>query len=157
MSWDEALGIVADKMIELRSQCPQLANIWYDDRVAVIDPGTGAVAWFLDFAELKRAHPNPGEDVLNGLAYTMRRDNAAAAPAPAAEAVAVSAWGGRLWVTGKFWNRMYEVELGGFVNATDLVEPQFISRELGGTAAPPVRRRAAAKKTGGAGAGARRA
>ena len=89
-----------------------LANIWFDTRVAIIHPGTGAVVWYLDFAPLLAE--NPGADVTNGLAYTMRLDAAAAAGAhPPSNPSEQAPWGGRLWVTGKFWPHAYEVELGG--------------------------------------------
>lgn len=96
-----------------------LANIWYDPRVAIIHPGTGAVVWYLDFAPLLAE--NPGADVTNGLAYTMRLG--AAAAAAGAHPSEQAPWGGRLWVTGKFWPHAYEVELGGLVNASLLSSP----------------------------------
>ena len=83
--------------------------------------------------------------MLNGLAYTMRLDNGAAAPAPGAAGLAARAWGGRLWVTGKLWRRIYEVELGGLVEATALADPNYISEALGGTAPAPAAARRAAK------------
>ena len=98
-----------------------LANIWYDARVAIIDPATGAAVWFLDFSELLRANQGQGEDCLNGLAYTMRLDNGGAGSGVASES-----WGGRLWVTGKLWKRIYEVELSGLVDAAKLVDPQWL-------------------------------
>jgi glutamine cyclotransferase len=94
-----------------------LSNIWYDKHVAIIDPATGEALWYLDFSALYEG--NEGKDCLNGLAYTMLVDAAAedgADPAPAAK----EAWGGRLWVTGKHWNFLYEVELGGLVEASTL-------------------------------------
>ena len=85
-----------------------LANIWQDSRVAVIDPASGQAVTYLDFRPLL-AEQQPGADVLNGIAYSMTlgptspdRDGAAAEP-----------WGGRLWITGKLWQTLYEIELGG--------------------------------------------
>ncbi len=99
-----------------------LANIWFDTRVAIIHPGTGAVVWYLDFAPLLAE--NPGADVTNGLAYTMRLDAAAAAGAhPPSNPSEQAPWGGRLWVTGKFWPHAYELELGGLVSASLLSSP----------------------------------
>ena len=94
-----------------------LSNIWYDSRVAVIDPASGEALWYLDFAPLYA--DNAGKDCLNGLAYTMLVD-AAAGEGEARLPPAGAPWGGRLWVTGKYWNWLYEVELGGLVPAEAL-------------------------------------
>lgn len=58
------------RLNELEFVCGELlSNIWYDDRIARIDPGTGAVTGYFDFSSL---HPQSqrrgGEDVLNGIA-----------------------------------------------------------------------------------------
>jgi hypothetical protein len=95
-----------------------LANIWYDARVAIIHPVTGAVVWYLDFSPL--LGDNAGRDCLNGLAYTMRLDAASEGESEGASPLADAPWGGRLWVTGKLWNYMYEIELGGLVPADSL-------------------------------------
>ena len=68
------------------------ANIWFSDRVARIDPQTGRVNGWLDFAQLRSLGGRISTDnVLNGIAY----DEA----------------GDRLFVTGKNWPRLYEVKL----------------------------------------------
>jgi glutaminyl-peptide cyclotransferase len=68
------------------------ANIWHDDRIARIDPSTGAVVGWINLAGLlpasERRHP---EAVLNGIAYDAVND--------------------RLYVTGKLWPRLYEIRL----------------------------------------------
>jgi len=111
-----------------------LANIWYDARVAIIHPRSGAVAWYLDFSPLLAE--NAGADCLNGLAYTMRLDVADADGAPPRAApLGAAPWGGRLWVTGKLWTHAYEIELGGLVDAALLAD-------LGDGAGTGVRRRA---------------
>ena len=97
-----------------------LANIWYDNRVAIINPRSGAVVWYLDFTAL--VGENAGGDVLNGLAYTMRLDVADAEARGVNDALAKKPWEGRLWVTGKNWKHVYEIELGGFVDANDLAQ-----------------------------------
>ncbi len=100
-----------------------LANIWYDTRVAIIHPRTGAVVWYLDFSALLAENRDGGADVLNGLAYTMRLDVADADGAPPRAApLATAPWAGRLWLTGKLWRNVYEVELGGLVDAADLAD-----------------------------------
>ena len=96
-----------------------LANIWYDTRVAIIHPRSGAVVWYLDFAPLMEE--NKDGDVLNGLAYTMRLD-VADINAREVNALGTKPWAGRLWITGKWWRHVYEIELGGLVNASELGE-----------------------------------
>ncbi len=73
--------------------------------------------WFLDFSSLLAENPPPA-DCLNGLAYTMFLD--VAGGGGGAPEKASTPWGGRLWVTGKQWRNIYEVELGGLVNASEL-------------------------------------
>lgn len=69
------------------------ANIWHSNRVARIDPATGTVTGWLDFAPLVKAAGSPtGEAVLNGLAWDAKRK--------------------RLLVTGKYWPKLFEVSLG---------------------------------------------
>ncbi len=73
-----------------------LANIWQSDRIARIDPATGQVLAYVDLSQLRSLLP-PAEygpsppEVLNGIAY--------------------DAAGRRLFVTGKFWPRVFEIEL----------------------------------------------
>ena len=68
-----------------------LANIWYEDRIARISPETGEVLGWIDLSSLYPARQRSREDVLNGIAY----DEAS----------------GRLFVTGKNWPKLYEIEL----------------------------------------------
>lgn len=69
------------------------ANVWYDDRIAAIDPGNGNVRGWLNLADLRQRMALPpelaGERVLNGIAY--------------------DAASGHLFVTGKCWPRMFEL------------------------------------------------
>lgn len=74
------------------------ANIWQEDRIARIDPGTGRVTGWIDLEGLLESagQHGPGEgggtvDVLNGIAY--------------------DAAGDRLFVTGKWWPRLFEIRL----------------------------------------------
>lgn len=66
------------------------ANVWLTDRIAIIDPETGQVAAWIDLTGLLD-EPTGSEDVLNGIAYDVQGD--------------------RLFVTGKWWPRLYEIEL----------------------------------------------
>ena len=68
------------------------ANIWQTDRIARIDPATGQVVGWVDLTGLlDLANVTQQVDVLNGIAY----DEAT----------------GRLFVTGKLWPQLYEIEL----------------------------------------------
>jgi glutamine cyclotransferase len=71
------------------------ANVWLTDRIAVVDPADGTVRAWLDLAGLLPAEDRtPATDVLNGIAY-----DAAA---------------GRLFVTGKRWPKLFEIEVTGW-------------------------------------------
>ena len=67
------------------------ANIWYDDRIARISPADGEVLGFIDLGTLYPQSARGSEAVLNGIAY-----DAAAK---------------RLFVTGKNWPQLYEIEV----------------------------------------------
>ncbi len=68
------------------------ANVWRSERIARIAPATGRVTGWIDLSgilpEQDRAAP---VDVLNGIAYDPAR--------------------GRLFVTGKLWPKLFEIEL----------------------------------------------
>ena len=69
-----------------------LANIWYEDKIAEIDPATGAVTAWIDCSGVYPAATRPDrEHVLNGIAYD--KDS------------------GRLFITGKNWPKLYEIEI----------------------------------------------
>jgi glutamine cyclotransferase len=67
------------------------ANVWRTDRIARIDPKTGRVTGWIDLAGLLGTEA-PGQlvDVLNGIAYDEKND--------------------RLFVTGKLWPKVFEIE-----------------------------------------------
>jgi len=77
------------------------ANIWQQDRIAIIQPDSGEVTGWLDLSELRpRLVPPPqdvevlgayGKAVANGIAYDAAED--------------------RLFVTGKNWPRLFEIRL----------------------------------------------
>ena len=67
------------------------SNIWYDDRIARISPADGRVLGFIDLSTLYPRSARGSEAVLNGIAY-----DAAAK---------------RLFVTGKNWPQLYEIEV----------------------------------------------
>lgn len=83
-----------DKLNELEWVNGELyANIWKSDRIAKINPISGAVTGWIDLKGLyKQRDPKyQGEDVLNGIAFDET--------------------GGRLFVTGKLWPYVYEIEI----------------------------------------------
>jgi glutamine cyclotransferase len=68
------------------------ANIWLTDRIVIIDPTTGVVSASINLQGLLPADERPTvNDVLNGIA----RDPA----------------DGSIWVTGKRWPWLYQIEL----------------------------------------------
>lgn len=68
------------------------ANIWQQDRIARISPRTGKVLAWIDLTGLLPTSERTGkEDVLNGIAYDPD--------------------GKRLFVTGKLWPKLFQIEL----------------------------------------------
>jgi len=68
------------------------ANIWQTERIARIDPITGQVIGWIDLKGiLSPEDDSETVDVLNGIAYDTKND--------------------RLFVTGKFWPKLFEIEL----------------------------------------------
>jgi glutaminyl-peptide cyclotransferase len=67
------------------------ANVWQTEYIARIDPKTGQVTGWIDLRGLLPARERAKVDVLNGIAY--------------------DAAGDRLFVTGKWWPRVFEITL----------------------------------------------
>jgi glutaminyl-peptide cyclotransferase len=69
------------------------ANVWLTNRIARIDPANGHVVGWIDLGGLFDINqlPDPGNDVLNGIAYDAAHD--------------------RLFVTGKRWPKLFEIKL----------------------------------------------
>ncbi len=69
------------------------ANVWMTNRIARIDPASGHVTGWIDLSGLLDVSrlPDPGNDVLNGIAYDEQHD--------------------RLFVTGKRWPKLFEISL----------------------------------------------
>ncbi len=72
------------------------ANIWHTDRIARIDTTTGKVIGWIELTGLlpqadRLTGPEGAEQVLNGIAYDSKAD--------------------RLFVTGKYWPKLFEIRL----------------------------------------------
>jgi glutamine cyclotransferase len=66
------------------------ANIWKKDQIAIINPETGKVTGWIDLSSINGSEKTT-ENVLNGIAYDQNGD--------------------RLFVTGKMWSKLFEIEL----------------------------------------------
>lgn len=67
------------------------ANVWMTPMIARIDPASGRVTGWIDLTALAIQNGDNRDSVLNGIAYDRERD--------------------RLFVTGKYWARLYEIDL----------------------------------------------
>ncbi len=68
------------------------ANVWYTDLIARINPHTGRVTGWIDLEGLLESEQGVASaDILNGIAYDAQND--------------------RLFVTGKRWPKLFEIEL----------------------------------------------
>ena len=89
-----AQGKPVDQLNELEWVDGEIyANIWQTDRIARIDPATGDVVGWIDCKGLlpKKDFIPEHTDVLNGIAWDAATK--------------------RLWVTGKFWPKVFEIKL----------------------------------------------
>jgi glutamine cyclotransferase len=67
------------------------ANIWHEEKIAVIDPQTGQVTGWIDLKGIHNPENTSIDSVLNGIAYDEEGD--------------------RLFVTGKMWSQLFQIEL----------------------------------------------
>ena len=67
------------------------ANVWHTAFIVRIDPASGRVTGVIDLRQLVADNRGGEDDVLNGIAYDAARD--------------------RLFVTGKNWANLYEIDL----------------------------------------------
>jgi glutamine cyclotransferase len=65
------------------------ANIWLEQKIAIINPKTGQVKGYIDLTKIYQ--PNDHNSVLNGIAYDPKTD--------------------RLFITGKNWPNLYEIKI----------------------------------------------
>jgi glutaminyl-peptide cyclotransferase len=89
-----ANGVALDKLNELEWVEGEIyANIWQTDKIARIDPKTGAVIGWVDLKGILPAkdYIDGHTDVLNGIAYDAKQR--------------------RLFVTGKHWPKLFEIRI----------------------------------------------
>jgi glutaminyl-peptide cyclotransferase len=67
------------------------ANVWQTDRIAIIAADSGRVNAWIDLTGIRGPTRQSRDDVLNGIAYDAARD--------------------RLFVTGKYWSRLFEIRV----------------------------------------------
>jgi len=67
------------------------ANIWKEERIAIVDPQTGQINGWIDLSGIKDLENQDINNVLNGIAYDAKED--------------------RLFVTGKRWSQLFEIKL----------------------------------------------
>ncbi len=67
------------------------ANIWREDKIAIIDPHTGQVKGWIDLTGIYNQETIDLNSVLNGIAY--------------------DAEGDRLFVTGKMWSQLFQIKV----------------------------------------------
>lgn len=90
MTWN---GRAVERLNELEYIRGEIwANIWYETKIARIDPATGAVIDWVDITSLRNAAGvKDSEAVANGIAYDATHD--------------------RVFVTGKNWPRLFEIRV----------------------------------------------
>jgi glutamine cyclotransferase len=67
------------------------ANVWKEDKIAIINPETGQVTGWIDLTGISNSENQNIGSLLNGIAYDQKGD--------------------RLFVTGKLWSKLYEITL----------------------------------------------
>jgi glutamine cyclotransferase len=67
------------------------ANIWHEEKIAIIDPQTGQVTGWIDLRGIHNPENTATGSVLNGIAYDEEGD--------------------RLFVTGKMWSQLFQIKL----------------------------------------------
>ena len=67
------------------------ANVWEEEKIAIINPQTGQVEGWINLSGIQNAENQNPLNVLNGIAYDAKED--------------------RLFVTGKNWPQLFEIKL----------------------------------------------
>ena len=107
MKWQAQIAVVeAGKGIRWLNELEYIngevyANIWQQDRIAVIQLNSGQVTGWIDLSQLRLRMVPPPKDIERLGAYGKA----------VANGIAYDAAGGRLFVTGKNWPRLFEIRL----------------------------------------------
>ena len=107
MKWQAQIAVVeAGKGIRWLNELEYIngevyANIWQQDRIAIIQPNSGQVTGWVDLSQLRPRMVPPPKDVEGLGAYGKA----------VANGIAYDEAGGRLFVTGKNWPRLFEIRL----------------------------------------------
>jgi glutaminyl-peptide cyclotransferase len=107
MKWQAQIAVVeAGKGIRWLNELEYIngevyANIWQQDRIAIIQLNSGQVTGWIDLSPLRSRMVPPPKDVEGLGAYGKA----------VANGIAYDAAGGRLFVTGKNWPRVFEIRL----------------------------------------------
>jgi len=67
------------------------ANIWMEEKIAIINPQTGQIEGWIDLSGIQNIENQNVDNILNGIAYDAKED--------------------RLFVTGKRWPHIFEIKL----------------------------------------------
>ncbi len=92
---DPQTGQLVDKLNEAEYVKGEIwANVWLTDRIARIDPATGKVVGWIDLTGLRPPDTATNANaVANGIAWDAKRN--------------------KIYVTGKLWDALYEIQLTG--------------------------------------------
>jgi glutaminyl-peptide cyclotransferase len=107
MKWQAQIAVVeAGKGIRWLNELEYIngevyANIWQQDRIAIIQLNSGQVTGWIDLSQLRSRMVPPPQDIEGLGAYGKA----------VANGIAYDAGGGRLFVTGKNWPRLFEIRL----------------------------------------------
>jgi glutamine cyclotransferase len=107
MKWQAQIAVVeAGKGIRWLNELEHIngevyANIWQQDRIAIIQLNSGQVTGWIDLSQLRSRMVPPPRDIEGLGAYGQAMANG----------IAYDAAGGRLFVTGKNWPRLFEIRL----------------------------------------------
>jgi len=113
MKWQAQIAVVeAGKGIRWLNELEYIngevyANIWRQDRIAIIQLNSGQVTGWIDLSQLRPRMVPPPKDVEGLGAYGKA----------VANGIAHDAAGGRLFVTGKNWPRLFEIRLRNEISA----------------------------------------
>ena len=107
MKWQAQIAVVeAGKGIRWLNELEYIngevyANIWQQDRIATIQLNSGQVTGWIDLSQLRSRMVPPPQDIEGLGAYGKA----------VANGIAYDAAGGRLFVTGKNWPRLFEIRM----------------------------------------------